>query len=243
VSRAAEQANRAPGTWRTGLRHVLPRLVLGLAIALAGVLFTLDNLDVLDADDWVRYWPALLLAFGLGQMVAAVSPSERIGGAIWSFIGAWLLADVALYLPISLFDLWPLVLVVVGALLVWRAVRPQTAAAARDDSTLHAFAVMSGVKRTSTSLQFQGGSLTAIMGGIEIDLRGALLAGGTATLDTFAMWGGVEVRVPPGWVIDGRVWPLMGGFEDKTTPPSPEDVAGTLVVTGWAIMGGVEVKN
>ena len=239
MSRAAQRT--APHGFG-GFRQVLPRVVMGLGLAAAGIIFTLDNVGVLDADDWLRFWPALLVAFGLGQLIAAVSPSERIGGTIWLAIGAWLLLDEVVYLPFSLFDFWPLGLVAIGVLLVLRAVRPSRVAA-RDDDTVHAFAVMSGVKRTSTSLQFQGGSLTAVMGGVEIDLRGALLAGGTATIDTFTMWGGIEIRVPPGWAVDGRVWPLMGAFEDKTTPPAPEDIAGTLVVTGWAIMAGVEVKN
>jgi hypothetical protein len=81
------------------------------------------------------------------------------------------------------------------------------------------------------------------MGGVEVDLRGARIARQQASLDCFAMWGGIEITVPPGWAVHGQVWPLMGGFEDKTTPPAPEDVAGELVVTGWAVMGGVSVKN
>jgi predicted membrane protein len=242
MSRQTEMAR--PAIERSALRSMLPRLVLGTGLAAIGVLFTLDNLDVLEARHFLRYWPALLVLFGIGLLVSGTARSERIGGVVWTLVGGWLLADRIVELPFSLFDMWPLALVIVGALLVMRALRPRRAAEqSQGDSVLHAFAMMSGVRRSSSSLQFQGGSLTAIMGGIEIDLRSALLAGGTATIDTFAMWGGVEVRVPPGWVIDGRVWPLMGGFEDKTTPPTPDDVAGTLVVTGWAIMGGVEVKN
>ena len=241
MSRAIESTT--PPLARGALRQVLPRLVLGLGIAAAGVLFTLDNIGIVDADDWLRFWPALLVLFGLGLLVGAGARSERVGGVVWLAIGAWLLLDEIVHLPFTLFDFWPLALVAVGLLLVLRAVRPKTPDLARDEGSLHAFAMMSGVKRTSSSLQFQGGSLTAVMGGVEIDLRGALLAGGTATIDCFAFWGGIEITVPPGWAIEGRVWPLMGGFEDKTTPPAPEDVAGTLVITGWAIMGGIEVKS
>lgn len=234
---------RSPAA-RAAVRQMLPRLVLGAGLATLGVLFTLDNMGLVDARDFLHYWPALLLFFGIGLLLAATARSERIAGIVWSLVGGWLLADRVVELPYSLFDLWPLALVAVGALLVLRAVRPRRSCTdLHEDAHLHAFAMMSGVRRTSGSLQFRGGSLTAIMGGIEVDLRNALLAGGTASLDTFAMWGGVEVRVPPGWVVEGRVWPLMGGFDDKTTPPAPEDVAGTLVVTGWAIMGGVEIKN
>ena len=40
----------------------------------------------------------------------------------------------------------------------------------------------------------------------------------------------------------GRVVPLLGGYEDKTRPPKGA-AAHTLVVRGFAIMGGIEVKN
>ena len=48
--------------------------------------------------------------------------------------------------------------------------------------------------------------------------------------------------MPEGWQVRGEVIPLMGGFEDKTLPKAGA-VEGTLVIRGFAIMGGVEVSN
>jgi predicted membrane protein len=80
------------------------------------------------------------------------------------------------------------------------------------------------------------------MGGCEIDLRRASLADdATATIDVFAMWGGIEIKVPEDWEVVNRGNAFLGGFENKARP-----LPGTrkrLVVTGTAIMGGVEVKN
>ena len=42
-----------------------PRLLPALIIIGVGVLFLLGNLHVLDAADWFRYWPAILIAVGL----------------------------------------------------------------------------------------------------------------------------------------------------------------------------------
>jgi len=42
--------------------------------------------------------------------------------------------------------------------------------------------------------------------------------------------------------VRGEVIPLMGGFEDKTRPKAGA-IEGTLVIRGFAIMGGVEVSN
>jgi hypothetical protein len=233
-------AARSP---RHVFRQLLPRLLLGTWLAALGIFFTLDNVGILDAGDWLRYWPVLLLALGAGLLISAGSPGELMGGIFWMFVGGGLLLDRLDILPVSLFDFWPLGLVALGVMLVVRAVRPRTGVTGDEASTVHGFAMMSGVTRKSASVAFEGGSLTAIMGGVEADLRNARMVREQAVLDCFAFWGGIDVKVPPGWVVHGRVWPLMGGYEDKTTPPAPEDVAGELVITGWAVMGGVAVKN
>jgi hypothetical protein len=80
------------------------------------------------------------------------------------------------------------------------------------------------------------------MGGVVIDLRSAKLAEDRASIDVFAMWGGIDLVVPEGWRVVSEVTPIMGGFEDNTAPPA-ETNAPTLVVRGLAIMGGVEVKH
>lgn len=229
---------RAGGGWR----RASPRLVLGLGLVLLGILFTCDNMGVLDAGEYLRFWPALLLAFGGLQVLTAAQTSQRVGGAVWAFVGGWLLLDEVGVVRCQLWDLWPLLLVFLGGSFVLRALRPRQAQAEGGDA-VHSFALMSGVTRRSSSPAFAGGSLTAVMGGVELDLREARLPPGGATLDAFAMWGGIEIRVPPSWAVEGRVLPLMGGFEDSTAPPAPEDATGTLVVTGTAIMGGVEIKN
>ena len=80
------------------------------------------------------------------------------------------------------------------------------------------------------------------MGGCEIDLRQASIEPGTeAVIDVFALWGGIEIKVPDDWTVVTRVTPLMGGVEDKTRVPQTTDKR--LVVNGFVVMGGVVVKN
>jgi hypothetical protein len=120
--------------------------------------------------------------------------------------------------------------------------RPRLRAA---DSSAHisALAIMSGIQRRSNSPAFAGADLTAIMGGCEIDLRQASIAPGTeASMDIFAFWGGIDVKVPRDWTVVTNAIPLMGGIEDKTDPPQP--LSGKrLVLRGIVVMGGVVIKN
>ena len=82
----------------------------------------------------------------------------------------------------------------------------------------------------------------AIMGGCEIDLRQAAIAADEASIDTFAMWGGIKIKVPQTWNVILQGFPFLGGFDDKTVKPS-DPSAKRLVIRGTAIMGGVEITN
>ena len=227
------------------------QVMLGFLIIVAGVLFTLDNLDILDARDYIQYWPAGLVALGLVKLRHAVRTGQGwFGGLVFTLLGLWMLVARIVYFTINASALMPLVLVALGGYMVWRGFggtprRPQPS-----DGQAHfsALAVMGGISRRSNSQAFQGADLTAVMGGCEIDLRQASIVPGTeAVIDVFAWWGGIELRVPDDWTVVPRVLPLMGGVEDKSRAPvtfqDKPPAEKRLVVRGVVVMGGVVIKN
>jgi predicted membrane protein len=222
--------------------RITPRLIVGLGILAVGLLWTLDNLHVLDARVYLEWWPAILIAAGAVRLLDA--SSSKVGSAVLIVVGTVLLLDSLDIGNIDLGDLFPLFIVVIGGKLVWDAMnRKQRAASLTDPaSELHAFAMMSGIRRQSTTREFHGGDANAIMGGVELDLRNAEIRDGEEpVLDVFAMWGGIEIKVPENWRVVGKVMPLMGGFEDKTTHRT--GTGPVLIVRGTVIMGSIEIKN
>lgn len=223
--------------------RLTPHLMFGLMIILVGVVFTLDNLNVAHAEDYLRYWPAGLVAIGLAKLwQVRHGHGSPIGGVMFTLVGSWMLLNTLGYLDVGFFDFWPLLLVFVGSVIVWQGIRgrQQRAAAGANDS-INAVAILSGVNRGSNSTSFKGGELTAFMGGCEVDLRHAAISG-DAVIDVFAMWGGIEIRVPESWTVIGKVTPILGGFEDHTRA-SQAATTHRLTVRGMVIMGGVEIKN
>jgi predicted membrane protein len=101
--------------------------------------------------------------------------------------------------------------------------------------------MMGAVVRKMNSSQFKGGEVTAFMGGVELDLRGAHAASETIVIDVLAWWGGVELWVPPDWKVTSEVVPIMAGYEDKSKPQGDAKVH--LIVRGLVVMGGIEVGN
>jgi Domain of unknown function (DUF5668) len=110
------------------------------------------------------------------------------------------------------------------------------------DSTINAVAILGAVTRGHNTRLFKGANLVAFMGGLEIDLRHAEIHG-EAIIDMFAMWGGIEIRVPDNWVVSSQIVPVMGGVEDKTRPPRGGPGGHRLILRGVAFMGGIEIKN
>jgi predicted membrane protein len=219
-----------------------PQLLMGLIIIAIGVLFTLDNLGLVDAHHYLRYWPAALVLIGALKVWQSGGGGGAFGGLLFIIAGSWLLLETFRIVTISFIDLWPLLLVLFGASLVWRGLRGGRDRAGTDGhSTLSALAVLGGVHRGNNSRAFRGGDLTAVLGGCEIDLRQAAIDG-EAVIDVFAMWGGVEIKVPEDWTVASRVVPILGGFEDKTRPQRGA-ATHRLLIRGFAIMGGIEVKN
>jgi hypothetical protein len=224
--------------------RITPRLVFGLGILVVGLLWTLDNLNVMESESILRWWPIILVVVGALRLTER--RTSKFGSFAFIGIGILMLLDEANIISFNFGDLIPLGVAILGGKLVLDALdrRSSRSDLPTSDPSAHvsAFAFMAGVKRQSSAIAFRGGDANAIMGGVELDLRNAKIADGEeAVIDTFAWWGGIEIRVPQNWRVVGKVMPLMGGFEDKTSPS--EGGGPLLVVRGVAVMGAVEVKN
>ena len=225
-------------------RRINGRLVAGALMILFGVLFTLDNMGVLDAGDVLTWWPVILIALGLFKVIQPAHEGQRRLGYVLLAIGAFLQLQVLGLTRMR--SAWPFLLVVIGGFLVWRALgRGKGPPTTESASQLSEFAMMGGIHRVVETSDFRGGEATAIMGAVELDLRGSTIATSPAVIDVFALWGGIEITVPAEWKVDVQGMPILGAFENKarssvrdSSAPSQE-----LVIRGTAVMGGVEIKN
>jgi predicted membrane protein len=223
--------------------RVTPQLVVGLGIVAFGLLLTAGNLGWIDDGDVWRYWPLVVIAGGLTKLSNARTTSGRTTGIIITAIGALWLGDNFGVLRFHIWDWWPLIFVFMGLRVIFRSrsgyERGPGGVLVSSDQVINGFAFWSAVRRRIVS-NFKRADLTAVMGGVEIDLRGATTEG-EAVVDVFAMWGGIEIRVPPDWRVSNQVTAIMGGVDDKSVATA--DAKTRLVVRGFVLMGGVEIKG
>jgi predicted membrane protein len=238
--------------------RITGRLIVGALLIFFGLLFTLDNFGVVDAGDVLAYWPMILVVVGLLRVAQPRHPGQRVFGFVMVALGLFFQAQELGWTDMRFHDLWPVILVIVGGSLVWRAfergrgfhegwaVRATPHEGERTTLPHQSdFAFMGGVHRVVESPDYRGGDATAVMGAVELDLRGATIATPPAVLDVFALWGGVEITVPPEWKVDVRATPILGGIDNKARSglSSAGGTEQVFVVRGTALMGGVEIKN
>ncbi len=226
-------------------------LVPAVVLIAVGAIFFLNNLHIFYIRDVLRYWPVILIGLGMVKVVDSSDNNGRTGGAILVVVGAIFLAPILGIWDVSIGDLWPLILIGVGGLLLFQRVRmpnaawgPRTGADAPPAGTLNEAAVFSGGKRKIVTPNFLGGEVSCVFGGFDLDFRKAGIQGDSAVLVVNAIFGGCDIKVPESWDVVLEITAVFGGCDDKTLHPEPS-LPGVkkLYLRGEAIFGGIDVKN
>ena len=213
------------------------RLWIGLVLLTLGVFGVLDATGVLGAGSTIdRWWPVAIIGLGLMAMLA----QRRISfwPSVITVLGVMLLADTQNWATGDLVG--PAILILIGGAILAGFARHRTSVHLDQHEPI---AVFSGAKMIDRSEHLNHTDVTAIFGGATLDLRDAHIDE-VASVDAFAMFGGVQVLVPKDWRVSVGGLPIFGGYEDKTTGNGslPAD-APLLKVNATAIFGGVEVAN
>jgi predicted membrane protein len=232
------------------------RFLIGFIFVVVGAYLLLVNLDLLPftLPDYILSWKTLLIAIGL--LIVATRENKGGGITLIAVGGIFLVTDILnitfgeLIREVWLF--WPAVFIIIGLALILRrsrekktededGFRPNESA---DDYT-EITAIVGGNNKIIYSRSFRGARLTAIMGGVDINLINARLAPGRHEIDVFALFGGSTIIIPNDWNVRLDVTPIVGGFEDKRSfPQSYVANADTeLIIRGVVIFGGGEIKS
>lgn len=216
------------------------RMAFGILLILAGTVWAMEALQWWKAGDVVaHWWPLLLVAFGGIRMLDR--PPDYVGGLVMMLIGVVLLDGTANIWPGNVAELiWPLILIGIGLTLVMHRRHSNVSS---DEGVMQLTAVFSGRREVCSADPFRGATAVAIFGGIDIDLRPAVIGPEGAFVDATAAFGGVKLIVPPDWKVVMSGPAIFGGNENKTELLGPlPRTAPVLNVRALAVFGGVEVQ-
>jgi len=130
----------------------------------------------------------------------------------------------------------------VGVALALRRRRAVSEAPDSESNDVALASIFVPLEFTSTAKAFRGGTLTCLYGGGILDLRGAVLAPGGATLRIQAFNGGGQILIPASWRLETKVIGLGGVADARPGIERPVD-APTLSILGWAMFGGFGIAS
>jgi hypothetical protein len=228
-------------------RTLSSQIFVGLILILVGLAFLFRNLGWADFSGVARWIPSFFILLGIWQLVT--NKLRFITGPVILIVGgaAFQLAAFGVFEFRSIWQFWPLILILIGGsmLLERSGVKlPTPFTHSADEETVSILSIFNGPEHAITNQQFRGGEATAIFGGIDLDLRQAGVVDRPVRINTFAMFGGVDIIVPAGWTVKHDVMGIFGGFDDERAEKiSAQDGQPDLFVTGFAMFGGITVKS
>lgn len=227
------------------------RMLIGLGFLAVGVLFLVQNLTEWEIP-WAGWWPAILIVLGLWNVVRNRS---WFGGTVLTVLGVFFLLDTQDLWEYTIGDIWrfwPVVLVVIGARMLFgmrkrRRSSVKTSPHHLEDNSvpgeLNITSVFGSTDQAVTDQHLGGGQITSVFGSTQIDLREASLADGEAEIEMTVVFGSTTIRVPGSWAVDVRVTNLLGNTEDNRGAVPGGTSVPRLVLTGSCVFGGIEVGS
>mgnify|MGYP000862966084 CR=1 FL=1 len=213
------------------------RSLFGFLLVLIGAAFILNSYFNI-FEGFSSWWPLLIIVIGLIQLIKR---SSILSGLTIMAVGFLFLGKNLEWIPSEL--VFPIALILVGCWFIFSRLVNKTRQ--EDTDRINYFTLFSGLETNNQSKDFKGGSITAVFGGSEVNLRDAQLSDQGVQLELTAVFGGVEIAVPKHWKVHITGTPIFGGWENKAVYRSEnaDGEAPILRVNCTTVFGGATIKN
>lgn len=243
------------------------RVIGGLLLVAVGAALLLRNIGFY-MPGWLFSWPVILIIVGI--YVGFKHNFRNNSWIIVTGIGAYFLISGNMpWLGLAPM-FWPVLIIVVGIVFILRPNRhhftdipspqneydtmknvstdtlyePVKSTTYDKSDYLTVRSIFSGINKTIVSKNFQGGQISCIFGGAEIDLSQADITS-PVSLKIEMIFGGAKLVVPSHWTIQNEIDGIFHGIDDKrkfktSVGINPEKV---LILRGSAVFAGVEIKS
>ena len=201
-----------------------------------GVVFIIIGLKVLgiiNIDIFFDGWWSLFII--IPSAISIIKNIRDIGAYIWLAIGVALLLSAQGILDMEMVGklIFPAVLVAIGVGMIFKDSKLEKA-----KENEEYYATFSGEKLNFEGNTFNGASLNAIFGGIDLNLKKADITNET-NINATSVFGGINIFVPDNVNVEIKSTSLFGGVTNKVENKENQP---TIKIRTFCLFGGVEVK-
>ena len=219
------------------------RIIWGLVLIALGVLYGLNQLDILPFELFFPGWWTLFII--VPSIIALLTEPNKLGALIGLLFGVlfllqeWNVVEGDLLWKLVL----PVIIILVGVKLLFSSRRTRSDGSAKPieggGAPSRCVAVFSGQELRFNGQEFHGTDTAAIFGGMELFAGNAIIQNDCIIRAT-AVFGGVDIHLPPTVNVQVVSHGLFGGVENHRANTVQEGVP-TVYVYATAVFGGVDI--
>jgi len=228
------------------------RYLSGILIIGIGVIALLNNFGLTHISfDYLLnlLWPLLLVVAGINLIANRGNLNSVIMGAILVGLGVVFLGRNANLFEIDMRyfwqGFWPIIIILIGISLFNKD---------KSNNNGH-LALMGAVDKNKEAWNIENAEYTAILGGIELDIRKANFSNREVTLGLTAITGGITIIIPEDVAVSCRGTAILGGIEilgrgsggiisnTNVEIGDLQNAAKVIHFNCTCIMGGIEIKR
>jgi len=218
----------------------------GVVLVVIGLIIGGNRLGITNIDLFFDGWWTLFII--IPCFIGIFKESDKMGNIIGLLIGVALLLACQDILDFNLIwkMMFPTILIAIGLSIIFKdaiggkvskEIKKLNENKTGDNNYCSTFA---GQKVNFDNQEFTGADLSAIFGGIECDLRKAIITK-DVVINAQAIFGGIDIFAPNNVKIKIKSTPIFGGVSDKSSRTVSED-SPTIYINAQAVFGGVEIK-
>lgn len=221
-------------------------ILWGLVLILIGLVIGGNSLGITNINLFFDGWWTLFII--VPCFIGLFKENEKTGNVIGLLIGiALLLAcqDIIDFGVIA--KLWfPAILVCIGISIIFKdtiggKVNDQIKKLNENKTNQSEYcATFSGQDLKFDDEKFTGANLTAVFGGIECDLRKAIIES-DIVINTSSIFGGIDIFVPENVKVKVKSSSIFGGVSNKKKTSQNTEIH-TIYINATCLFGGVDIK-
>lgn len=224
----------------------ISKILWGVALIAVGCIFALNAFGLTDIDVFFDGWWTLFII--VPCLIGLITDQKKTGNLIGLLIGVLLLLCCRDVLGFDM--LWklaiPAIIVILGLKLIFTAIFGDKASKMiktsrqKGGDVKTGCAVFSGRDMKFDGEIFEGAELTAVFGGVNCDLRNAVIEKDCA-IDATAVFGGIDIFLPENVNVKISSNSVFGGVSEKKHR-APVDGNATVYINATGMFGGVDIK-
>lgn len=229
------------------MRNRLSSFIWGLAFIIAGVGFAGNVFHLWDFrlffDGWWTLFIIVPCAFSLFQGGFHTAPAIGLVAGVLLLLAQQDVIDDGLVWKL----LVPVIFVLIGMRIILRGAfrkrfEPCRGAIQANGNGYACLIAVFCARKERLAGDFQGAAVTAVFGGVDLDLRDTVITH-DVTISVTAVFGGADIYLPPNVRVRLDSLPILGGIENQYREPAggPADLP-VVYIDAVCAFGGVDIK-